>query len=90
MGLWLGISVISCIEFLVLIILLICYCITRPQDAYRLEFDSAERERQKAHEKRMEEFHEQFSGKKANSPNSKEIYRADKHMTLPPKIQEPN
>ena len=83
-------SVISCIEFLTLFILLLCYCITRPKDAYRPEFDDEEKEKKKTHEKKMKEKSEKLFGKKDQAPESNEVYTTDEHMNLPPKIQEPN
>ncbi|KAE9555793.1 hypothetical protein FO519_001007 [Halicephalobus sp. NKZ332] len=90
-GLWLGMSVISCIEFLTLIVLLICYCLTRPKDAYLPQFDEAEEQRQREQERKMREKQEKLFGRKmSNPPNSQQIYSTDEHMDLPPKVQEPN
>lgn len=85
-GLWLGMSVISVVEFLTLILLLICYCLARPTDAYHPDFDEEEKRQQK----KMREKAEQLYGRKNSIKNAdpNDLYKEDGGDVLPPAVQD--
>ena len=85
-GLWLGMSVISIVEFLTLIILLVCYCLARPNDAYHPSFDEEEKIRQR----KMREKAAKLYGRKnsLDNGNPDDLYKHDTGDVLPPAVQD--
>ncbi|KAE9549931.1 hypothetical protein FO519_006849 [Halicephalobus sp. NKZ332] len=89
-GLWLGMSVISIIEFLTLLVLLVCYCLARPTDAYHPDFDEDERRKEMAMQKKMRDKAEKLYGRKSSltSPRGNDLYKPDNGDPLPPAVQD--
>lgn len=84
-------SVISIVEFLTLILLLICYCITRPKDAYLPDFDKTEKQAQDDWVKKMRKEGEKNGRKMSDSSlNAEYLYQKDKNIHLPPPITDTN
>ncbi|KAH7723197.1 Protein DEL-4 [Aphelenchoides avenae] len=85
MGLWLGMSVVSLIEFFIFGVIMLCFFIVRPKAPVVTNYDYFETlEKQMAEHKQFaEKFKERQQKKKANV-----IYEHDKEMPLPPAVQD--
>uniref|UniRef100_A0A7E4V5H5 Ion channel n=1 Tax=Panagrellus redivivus TaxID=6233 RepID=A0A7E4V5H5_PANRE len=83
-GLWLGMSVVSLIEILTLILVLICYCITRPKDAYLSEFDDNDLMKQLHEERKAQQAKDLQQKQKLDA---KDLYDESHDMPLPPAVQ---
>lgn len=71
-------------------VLLLCYCLTRPKDAYLPQFDETEEKRQREWETKMKLKYEKMYGRKlsASSLDAAYIYNHGKDVDLPPAVQD--
>uniref|UniRef100_A0AC34QF91 Uncharacterized protein n=1 Tax=Panagrolaimus sp. JU765 TaxID=591449 RepID=A0AC34QF91_9BILA len=81
-GLWLGMSVISVIEFLTMLLLLICYFLARPTDAYHPKFDEKQK---KDDDLILQEYLNERE--RQYQLGHGDLYQKDNHMVLPPAVQ---